>query len=363
MRNVVLRSRERGGNIVDANFLQRHRLGVDLKQHRVAVRHTLVVAHIAPVIGVFVAEQVTNDQQVAVRQPIGTGVAETQTAIEMIEKGQQLGRSIEADQGVVGRAAVRTTLQQRHQLIAHRLGMNLAAIAVLRIQNPAVLALTPLHALHELQNHRAFLDEIIGADGFQREQRATSHAEADRADTPVVHAVDLGADFIARRRADVEHTLHADLVGGHAQQFGPAIEGVHHRQDFVFLTRNHAGCALGGAHHQHVPDIPGEVVIQVIEFGDAELVDAHRRFIHLLEHAGGGALLHDAVAKDAVRHRFEADEVAGIGQFLKAQTVVRSRIALAISGSHDARLKPAAQRDRSRARHSSSAPAYRSVRP
>lgn len=40
----------------------------------------------------------------------------------------------------------------------------------------------------------ALLDAVVGRDHLEREQAAASHPEADRADAPVLHAIDLGAD-------------------------------------------------------------------------------------------------------------------------------------------------------------------------
>ena len=185
------------------------------------------------------------------------------------------------------------------------------------------------------------LDVVVGLDHLQRQQAAAAHAEADRADAPVVHRVDLGADLPARARPDVHDRLRATgLLGGHAQELRPPVELVHERQDLVLLARDHAADALGGPHDEHVPDVPGEVVVEVVQLVDGELVAQHVVLGDLLQHAALRARLHHLVALDPVGDGLHADEVAGVGQVLEAQAVVGFLVALlvvrplALGGGH-----------------------------
>src|SRR6185312_17547587 len=146
-----------------------------------------------------------------------------------------------------------------------------AAVAVLRVEDVAVLALAPQDALHELEDLVGLADVVARLDHFEGEQAAAAHAEADRTDAPVVHRVDLGADLPTGGGPDVHDPLAAaDLLGGHAEDLRPAVELVHEGQDLVLLAGDHAAHALGGPHYEHVPDVPGEVVVEVVELVDGE---------------------------------------------------------------------------------------------
>ena len=64
------------------------------------MRHVLVVADVAPVVDLLVDEQVADDQDLAVRQLVGAGVAQTEPAVVVVEEGQQLGGGVEPGEGV-----------------------------------------------------------------------------------------------------------------------------------------------------------------------------------------------------------------------------------------------------------------------
>ncbi len=62
----------------------------------------------------------------------------------------------------------------RGQSIEQRLLVNLATVAILRIEDPAILTFAPLHSLRELAHGAAFLDVILGLDRLQGEKHATT---------------------------------------------------------------------------------------------------------------------------------------------------------------------------------------------
>ena len=162
------------------------------------MRQLLVVADVAPVEDLLVHEQVAEDQQLAVGQRVGAGVAEAEAAVVVVEEGQQLGGRVEPDERRVRGAAVLQGLHLRGRLVDDVLLVDQAAVTVLRVEDVAVLPLAPEHTLHELEDLVALLDVVVGLDHLQREQPAAAHAEADGADAPVVDRVDLRADLRAR---------------------------------------------------------------------------------------------------------------------------------------------------------------------
>ena len=150
-----------------------------------------MLADVAPVVDVLVGEEVADDHDLAVGQLVGPGVAETETAVVVIEERQQLRGGIEADERVMRFAAVLERFDLALQILDHVLLVNLAAVAVLRIQDVAILPLAPEHALHELKDRVALANEVARLDGLEREKAASTHAESDSADAPVMDAVDL----------------------------------------------------------------------------------------------------------------------------------------------------------------------------
>jgi hypothetical protein len=188
--------------------------------------------------------------------------------------------------------------------------VDLTAVTVLGIENVPVLPLAPQYAPHELQDRIAFANEVLRLNSLESEQSAPAHAETDGADAPVVNTIDLGADLASRRRADVDHALRPDLVGSHLQDLRPAIEFLHEGENFIFLYGDHAGHALGRPHHQNIPYIPGEIIVQIVQLVHRELIAEHVLLADPFEHLALGALTQDLVAEDAVRHRLHAFEIA-----------------------------------------------------
>ena len=176
----------------------------------------------------------------AVGQFVGSGVTEAESAIHVVEEGEQFGGGVETGEGFVLGTSRLELLELVDDALQEVRLVDLAAVAVLRVEDVTVLALAELDPLHELEKLVALLDVVVGSDRFEREQTTAAHAEADRTDRPVVHGVDLGTDFAPRRGADVQNALGADLVGGHAQDLGPPVELVHEGEDLVLLPRDHA---------------------------------------------------------------------------------------------------------------------------
>jgi hypothetical protein len=208
--------------------------------------------------------------------------------------------------------------------------VDLAAVAVLRVEDQPVLALAPQHPLHELEDDVGFLDVVVGLDPLAGQQAAAAHPEGHGPEAPVVHAVDLRTDFPPGAGADVDDALGPDLVGDVPHDLGVAVELVHERQDLVLLAGDHARDTLGGPHDEHVPDVPGQVVVEVVQLVEGELVLQHLFVADLLQdlrlHPGADHL----VAQDPVGDRVHALVVALVQQGLEAQAVVVGLVALEV---------------------------------
>ena len=150
---------------------------------------------------------------------IRTGVAKSKTTIVVIEERQQFGRRVEPHQTVMLLAARLEIFDLTGEVVDYILLVDPAAVPILRVENEAVLPLAPKNSLHEFQDHVALTNIILRLDCFESEQAASTHAETDGADAPVMDAIDLGTDLATRRGADVHDALRADLVGCHLAGF------------------------------------------------------------------------------------------------------------------------------------------------
>ena len=147
-------------------------------------------------------------------------------------------------------------------------------------------------------------------------------------------AIDLDPNLPACRGADIHDPLRANLAGRHVEDLRPAVELVHEAQDFILLARDHARLTLGRAQTQNVPDIPREIVVEVVQLVERELVIQDILLGHLFQNPRLCATLHDAVAQDTVWNRIHALEVTLVDKVLEPQPFVVLRISIFVSGRH-----------------------------
>ena len=107
---------------------------------------------------------------------------------------------------------------------------------------------------------------------------------------------------------------------------------MHERQYLVLLARDHARLTFGRPHHQNVPNVPGEIVVEVVQLVDRELVAEHVGVRNLFKYFALCPLALDLVTQDAVGNGVHTFKIPAVHQILKAQTVVGRIVPLGVAG-------------------------------
>src|SRR4030095_5080211 len=103
---------------------------------------------------------------------------QSQAAIIVIQERKQFRGCVEPHQRVMRVAARIEILDLAGQLVEDILLVDSAAIAILGVQDIAILTLAPENALHELEDDVAFPDIILRLNRLERKQAATPHSES-----------------------------------------------------------------------------------------------------------------------------------------------------------------------------------------
>src|SRR5438270_7615819 len=261
-RHVVVGLGHQRADVDTAQLLDRGALGVDLEDEGHRVGET--VAGFRPRVHLLAEEGVADDHRVAVVEDVRPEVHHPQPAVEVDVEGEQLGRGHQRAE--VGGAVVEA-VDAPHQPGGRLLVEVALGVAILRAQQVPVGAVAVGERLPEL--HRGVqLGDVLGRLLLPKDQE---HAPAEeRADpqAPDVEHVDLRSRD-ATAAPELDHALETAHTVLHVEhELGPAQPGVGEGQQLVLLARDQARHPFGGAQHQLVPEVPGEVLHDVVELVD-----------------------------------------------------------------------------------------------